>query len=402
MMTSKDFLEKKLKFYDVEIRNNPESSELYYQRASIFFDLAEYNAALADLNSSLKLNPYSSDTHYLMGITYGELNQVEQELKCYTRSIEIDNTNSKSYNNRGLIYMTSDRLEEAKADFISAAKYDSEHSKCRNNLGLIYAAQGDFKMAIDCFSEAIDIQPLYDKALIHRARAYMHLNQFSPAIDDVNKVLNAYPHHQEALRIKGTIERRKDKMTGNEDDEISVRIAETSIRIGIKNKQFDQIIEILNISKDININVELIEHAGIVAYESNNLESSTRFFVEAARRGSEAAADFLGKLEKTITHPSIIEILRSPEANLDPQRYESEYVLNIPEKTSNYWKTVLASFLKAETYEELQKVTKDHPEILQDKSIALIEAIKNISPQIKDLFERNIAWLNDVKNNKNS
>ena len=110
----------------------------FYNRGNARYDMGDYEKAVADYSSAIKLNP--ADTLAL--------------------------------NNRGNAYANRRDFDRAIADLTQALKYNPDYAQGYNDRGVAYGAKGDIDRALVDFEQAVKFDPSNSLALLQsRPRA---------------------------------------------------------------------------------------------------------------------------------------------------------------------------------------------------------------------------------------
>ncbi|GAA4812753.1 tetratricopeptide repeat protein [Litoribaculum gwangyangense] len=168
-----------------------------YSLACVKFDLGEYEEAIEDLSSLLKISPELSHVYTLRGAAYKALEKYQNALKDYTAAIFI-NPSVDTYYNRGVFLMDVKYYEEANNDFKKVLRAD------RNNAyGYFYSGAsnlflGKFLNAIEDFSKALEFDSVDFDAYLGLAMAYNRINDIEKAKANFDKA-NAIISPNEAI-----------------------------------------------------------------------------------------------------------------------------------------------------------------------------------------------------------
>lgn len=88
----------------------------------------EFDMAIKEFNSALKLSPKNSSVLVERGTAYNAINKYDQAIADFTGALASDKSNYLAYNNRGVAYWRKNDLTKALADFDSAIKADGKQA----------------------------------------------------------------------------------------------------------------------------------------------------------------------------------------------------------------------------------------------------------------------------------
>jgi len=164
--------------------NNLEATTLPYGNRGFYYrERKEYQKALVDYNSAIKLNASKGDLFNSRGKTYFDMNNVAPAIEDYRRAIALDNT---------------------KAEY-------------HVNLGAALGTQGNIPAALQALNAGVAADPEFANAYLNRSLAYSQQSQFQEAIQDIDKYLELKPNNSEMWYEKGLISR----VVGNNSESIN-------------------------------------------------------------------------------------------------------------------------------------------------------------------------------------
>ncbi len=110
-----DSVDAALKDYNEAIRQNPNSSDLFFRRADIEFDMKNYRAAIGDYTIAISISPDSLDYYVSRGASYEKISEFNLALKDYDYVLERNSFHEFALWNRAVLYCY--KLNDAKKGF---------------------------------------------------------------------------------------------------------------------------------------------------------------------------------------------------------------------------------------------------------------------------------------------
>src|SRR6185436_14216643 len=107
---------------------SPSGAEFYLRRGEDFSSVHDYDRAIAEYNTAIRLKPDYAEAYNDRGFAYYLRGDAERAIADYTRAIALRPNYAKAYNSRGVVYMAHgyggakavadfDRAIALKADF---------------------------------------------------------------------------------------------------------------------------------------------------------------------------------------------------------------------------------------------------------------------------------------------
>jgi len=140
----------------------PNAAELFGIRGSLWLEQDNIAAALADLESAVRLAP----------------------------------DNPRHLTNRAQAYRKFKRVDEALADLNRAVELDADMLPARFNRGAILFGQGDFDASLADFDHCIAVDPHAAAPYFNRAAIYDAMGRREPAIADLERFLQIAPSEE--------------------------------------------------------------------------------------------------------------------------------------------------------------------------------------------------------------
>lgn len=92
-------------FCNKAISEYPEASELYVYRGTIYEDLGNKRAALADFDKAIQLDPKNEDAYFYRGSLRHDMDSPQSAYKDLTTCIQLNPNKSHCYGIRALVRM---------------------------------------------------------------------------------------------------------------------------------------------------------------------------------------------------------------------------------------------------------------------------------------------------------
>ncbi len=150
------------------------------------------------------------------GFYYRERKQFQKALADYNSAIKINGSKGDLYNSRGKTYFDMNNVGPAINDYRKAISLDDKKAEYHVNLGAALGAQGNIGGALNALNAGIAVDPEFANAYLNRSLAYSQQDKFQEAIQDIDKYLSLKPNNSEMWYEKGLLER----VTGNNSESI--------------------------------------------------------------------------------------------------------------------------------------------------------------------------------------
>ena len=205
------------------IKKYPEKVDLAYKNRGNYYarEVNNYEKALQDYNTFIKINPYDASIFSNRGNLYGLMKQFELSLADYSRALLIDSTHVESYINRAVTYMAMKKYDLALIDINKGILLNPEklsgyknRAYCYVNMlkneeaiqeynflikkqpddyshyffrGIAYFNSKNYNNALVDFTKSIEINSTYAESYTNRSQTYKILGDYKNALNDVLK-----------------------------------------------------------------------------------------------------------------------------------------------------------------------------------------------------------------------
>lgn len=176
---SQDYLGAK-EDYESAYKLDPNFIAALYSLGSVKFDLAEYEEAIKDFSTIIKLIPTDSRTYFLRAASYNALEKYTLALNDYTLAILAD-PSSDSYYKRGVFFLGINYYDKANFDFSMAVKLNENNAFAYFYRGTTSLLLGKYNDAIIDFNNALRFDAFDFDALVGLALTYQKMNDLNNA-----------------------------------------------------------------------------------------------------------------------------------------------------------------------------------------------------------------------------
>ncbi|VXD25759.1 Serine/threonine kinase [Planktothrix serta PCC 8927] len=194
----KDDLKGALRAFNQAIKFNPTNPEIYHKRANTYYDLKEYDQALADYTKAIELNPNYTNAYFNRGLTRYDLNDLSGALADFNQVIKQQPQDGDAFYKRGLIYYDREDYESAIQDYNTVLRLQPGQAKAYRARGTARVKSGNLQAGMADYTEAIRLEPKNPAGYYDRGRSRFHLGDYQGALADYNTVLQLDPNNAEA------------------------------------------------------------------------------------------------------------------------------------------------------------------------------------------------------------
>lgn len=125
-------LEESLSEFNQAINQNPESAEIYNQRAVVYIHLKKQHLSLSDFNKAVELDPEYAYRYASRAYARDFFGDTDGAIEDYTKAVELDPTDAVANNNLGILLEKKGYKEKAQKHYKKAdqiAKIEEQFNK---------------------------------------------------------------------------------------------------------------------------------------------------------------------------------------------------------------------------------------------------------------------------------
>ncbi|MEL7037095.1 MAG: tetratricopeptide repeat protein [Cyanobacteria bacterium J06592_8] len=178
------------------INYNPENPKAYHQRGNAYYDLEDYQQAIADYTQAIQLDPNYTNAYFNRGLARYDAQDFQGAIVDYSKVIELDPQDTDAYFKRGLAQYSLQNYQKAIEDYSEVLRIKPDDSQAYRSRGLARINTGDLQAALADYTQAIQLSPKNALAYYDRGRARFHLGDYQGALADYNRVIELQPDNR--------------------------------------------------------------------------------------------------------------------------------------------------------------------------------------------------------------
>ncbi|MFP4024099.1 MAG: tetratricopeptide repeat protein [Thiohalospira sp.] len=272
------------------IRNNPENSTGYYQKALINKLMYKYPDAIKAIRKALDKEPENIDyiTEYATLLMKRERNKEAVEL--FEQAFSKDSSNFYSGLKLGNYYMKTKEYERAQKILYTLYVNDTTNSYLARNLGLCSIKLLDKENSLNWLKRALYLDSTDVKAYEYLALVYRSAKEFDKALDCLNEAIKVAPQNKYLYIKIGDIHVLRnhnyraipaylEALAIDPKDEFVVKsIGLSYYKIKKYNKSMHYLKKVLSMGMN---DLQCFNHLGKIYTHKNKLDSANNYFFEA-------------------------------------------------------------------------------------------------------------------------
>ncbi|XP_060769906.1 tetratricopeptide repeat protein 13 isoform X2 [Neoarius graeffei] len=180
----------------------PNSPEVYEQRAEILSPLGRISEALSDLTKAIQLQP-SARLYRHRGTLLFISEDYVAAMEDFQQSLELKRSQPIAMLYKGLTFFHRGLLKEAIETFKEALKLKSDFIDAHKSLAQAYRELGDFDSAMESFQKALLLNQNHLQSLQLRGMMLYHHGSLQDAIGNFKRCLQLEPYNEVCQYMKG-------------------------------------------------------------------------------------------------------------------------------------------------------------------------------------------------------
>ena len=191
-------------------KNYSESLFLLSLLGNINYELKEYEKAINNFESIVKIDSHFSDAYYNLGIIFKNISQIDKSIDNFEKCIKINPKKFEAYNNLGNIYRDKQQIETAINLYVESLEINPNYLIALQNLGVCLQDFEFTKYSIIAEKHIINLleknKILRPVDIVNNLIKFIYLNkEYELIISDTIKIKNGFSLDKlidEFLKIK--------------------------------------------------------------------------------------------------------------------------------------------------------------------------------------------------------
>jgi len=174
-----------LKYLNLDLKEHPKHAEGYYYRARTYHLQNNNEAALVAINTAFQLSTDKdlvTDCYKVRALAFFDMTEYEKAIADFSTAITRDPTSAFLYSKRGDVYYSLKALEKAENDYRMALKIDHQYLQALEGLGRVNFMLKRYDESNQAVKQLINISPENDFAWYCKGRIDYVEGRYNDAI----------------------------------------------------------------------------------------------------------------------------------------------------------------------------------------------------------------------------
>jgi len=199
-------IEEAIKYYSAAIAMDPNYSEYYNERGSLFLRTGHLQEAHGDYLRAIERSPPYFEVFANLGQCYRQMGMMTEAIEAYSRALDLQPNQVLALVGRAKAHEELGNGEAAIADYTAALSQDPTQWEAVASRGVIYYEIGDLEASLADFDRAIELKPEQSDLYQNRATVLVDLKQYRLAESDIETALRLNPPEEDKLALQELLE----------------------------------------------------------------------------------------------------------------------------------------------------------------------------------------------------
>ena len=183
-----------------------EMAKEYYNLGNAYYEIREYDRAIAYYNLAISQDPELLGAHYNLSLAFIKGGREEEAERVLLRLLERDPENVSVLQLLAYVYYQSGSVVQAIETVESVLRLSPNDVDALHNMGIIYWEDGQAENAARAFDDLLEILPadgsaLYTETLFNHGQLLMQMGEEQKAVDQLERYLVWHEQDLEAQRL---------------------------------------------------------------------------------------------------------------------------------------------------------------------------------------------------------
>lgn len=178
-----------VKAFDRSLQFDPDNPQIFHKRANAYYDLQEYDRAIADYTRAIELDSDNADSYYNRALTYYQTGDVSEAIDDLTQALRLNPQDTDAYYKRGLAHYEREDYDAAIQDYSEVIRRQPKQAEAYRSRGTAQVKAGNLQAGLADYTEAIRLSPESFAAYYDRGRARFHLGDYQGALADYDRAI---------------------------------------------------------------------------------------------------------------------------------------------------------------------------------------------------------------------
>lgn len=194
--------EEAIRHYTAAMEMDPNYSEYFNERGSIFLRLGRYDEARADYLTAIELSPPYFEVWTNLGQCDRSLGRLQEAVEAYSRALDLEPRQLLALLGRAQAYEALGRLHEAIADYTAALDLQPNQWDAVASRAVLHYERGDLAASLRDLNRAIELAPRVADLRQNRALVLSDLGCPEDAARDLTIYLDLAPDAEDRAEVQ--------------------------------------------------------------------------------------------------------------------------------------------------------------------------------------------------------
>ena len=195
-----------IEYYSAAIAMDPNYSEYYNERGSLFLRTGRLEEARADYLQAIELSPPYFEVFANLGQCYRRMGRMAEAIEAYSRALDLQPNQVLALVGRAKAHEELGHSDAAIADYTAALTQDHTQWEAIASRGVLYYEAGDLEESLADFDRAIELKSDQSDLYHNRATVLADLKRYRRAESDIETAIKLDPPEEDKLALQELLE----------------------------------------------------------------------------------------------------------------------------------------------------------------------------------------------------